>query len=86
MYGHVITKFSRIGSLPHFFTHGAPLRASRARAPLKNLKKWRSVPCKQSLLSLRQAMLLEMETLFTLMRHDFSNDLHESTKTFIPDR
>ena len=27
-------------------------------------------------------MLLEMETLFTLMRHDFSNDLHESTKTF----
>ena len=31
-------------------------------------------------------MLLEMETLFTLMRHDFSNDLHESTKTFIPDR
>ena len=24
MYGHVITKFSRMGSLPHFFTHGAP--------------------------------------------------------------
>ena len=35
MYGHVITKFSRMGSLPHFLTHGAPLRASRARAPLK---------------------------------------------------
>ena len=35
MYGHVITKFSRMGSLPHFVTHGAPLRASRARAPLK---------------------------------------------------
>ena len=34
MYGHVITKFSRMGSLPHFVTHGAPLRASRARAPL----------------------------------------------------
>ena len=34
VYGHVITKFSRMGSLPHFFTHGAPLRASRARAPL----------------------------------------------------
>ena len=32
-YGHVITKFSRIGSLPHFFTLGAPL-ASRAREPL----------------------------------------------------
>ena len=31
MYGHVITKFSRMGSLPHFFTHGAPLRALRAR-------------------------------------------------------
>ena len=27
MYGHVITKFSRMGSLPHFLTHGAPLRA-----------------------------------------------------------
>ena len=34
VYGHVITKFSRMGSLPNFFTHGAPLRASRARAPL----------------------------------------------------
>ena len=34
MYGHVITKFSRMGSLPHFLTHGAPLRAARARAPL----------------------------------------------------
>ena len=30
VYGHVITKFSRMGSLPHFFTHGAPLRALRA--------------------------------------------------------
>ena len=35
VYGHVITKFSWMGSLPHFLTHGAPLRASRARAPLK---------------------------------------------------
>ena len=33
VYGHVITKFPRMGSLSHFFTHGAP-RASRARAPL----------------------------------------------------
>ena len=24
VYGHVITKFSRMGSLPHFLTHGAP--------------------------------------------------------------
>ena len=31
VYGHVITKFSRMGSLPHFLTHGAPLRALRAR-------------------------------------------------------
>ena len=31
VYGHVITKFSRMGSLPHFLTHGA----SRARAPLQ---------------------------------------------------
>ena len=30
-YGHVITKFSRMGRLPHFLTHGAPLRAFRAR-------------------------------------------------------
>ena len=27
VYGHVITNFSRMDSLPHFFTHGAPLRA-----------------------------------------------------------
>ena len=26
VYGHVIAKFSRIGSLPHFLTHGAPLQ------------------------------------------------------------
>ena len=25
MYDHVIAKFSRMGSLPHFLTHGAPL-------------------------------------------------------------
>ena len=31
VYGHVITKFSRMGSLPHFLTHGAPLRSIRAR-------------------------------------------------------
>ena len=31
MYGHVITKFSWIGSLPHFLTHGATLRSLRAR-------------------------------------------------------
>ena len=34
VYGHVVTKFSRMGSLPHFFTRGAPLRASRVKAPL----------------------------------------------------
>ena len=30
-YGHVITKFSRMGRLPHFLIYGAPLRALRAR-------------------------------------------------------
>ena len=30
-YGHVITKFCRIGRLLHFLTHGAPLSALRAR-------------------------------------------------------
>ena len=29
--GDVITKFSRMGSLPHFLTDGAPLRALCAR-------------------------------------------------------
>ena len=28
---YVITKFSRMDSLPNFLTHGAPLRALRAR-------------------------------------------------------
>ena len=37
MYGHVITKFSRMGSLPHFLTHGALLRALRARELRYNL-------------------------------------------------
>ena len=35
-YGHVITKFSQMGRLPHFLTHGAPLRASRTRSPLQS--------------------------------------------------
>ena len=30
-YGHLITKFSRIGRLPHFLTHGTPLRARELR-------------------------------------------------------
>ena len=31
VYGHGIAKFSRMGSLPHFLTHGAPLRTLRAQ-------------------------------------------------------
>ena len=31
MYGHLITKFSRMGSLTHLLTHGAHQRALRAR-------------------------------------------------------
>ena len=38
VYGHVITKFSRMGSLLHFLTHGAPLRA-----PLINVENHRRV-------------------------------------------
>ena len=34
VYGHVITKFSRMDRLLHFLTHGAPMAGSRARAPL----------------------------------------------------
>ena len=34
VYGHVITKFSLMGSLPHFFTHGAALRAREQRYKL----------------------------------------------------
>ena len=30
VYGHVITNFSWMGSLPHFLTHGAPLRVHSA--------------------------------------------------------
>ena len=33
---YVITKFSRMDSLPNFVTHGAPLRALRAREPRYN--------------------------------------------------
>ena len=31
MYGYVIAKFSRMGSFPHFLTHGATLRARELR-------------------------------------------------------
>ena len=32
VYGHLITKFSRMGSLPHFLTHGTPL-SNRLQPP-----------------------------------------------------
>ena len=56
VYGHVITKFSRMGSLPHFLTHGAPLRALRARelryyfCYLKKLTMALNNPCTEHLL------------------------------------
>ena len=35
-YGHVITKFSRMGRLPHFLSYGAPsTRGLRARVELR---------------------------------------------------
>ena len=38
-YGHVITKFSRMGRLPHFLSYGAPsTRALRARVELRYYK------------------------------------------------
>ena len=38
MYGHVITKFSRMGSLPHFLTHGSPqARFARQSSAMKTL-------------------------------------------------
>ena len=39
-YGHVITKFSRMGRLLHFLTHGAPLRALRAREFRYKQQRW----------------------------------------------
>ena len=38
-YGHVITKFSRLGGLPNFLTHGAPLaRFARWSSAIKSGK------------------------------------------------
>ena len=34
VYGHVITKFSRMGRLPHFHSYGAPLRVLTEKIPL----------------------------------------------------
>ena len=39
-YGHVITKFSRMGRLPHFHSYGAPPTRARG-APLKKSNKTR---------------------------------------------
>ena len=39
-YGDVITKFSRIDSLPNFITHGAPLRARRRRYQYTSCCPW----------------------------------------------
>ena len=47
MYGHVITKFSGMGRLPHFLSYGAlPTRALRARVELRYYRcKINQVPC-----------------------------------------
>ena len=43
-YGHVITNFVfRMDRSLHFLTHGAPLRALRARAPLRRCVKYSAV-------------------------------------------
>ena len=34
VYGHVITKFSRMGRLPHFLAHGATLHESSSMIPV----------------------------------------------------
>ena len=53
VYSHMITKFSRMSSLPYFLTHGAPLRALRAREFLyycdsySGRKVWSSEPMLQ---------------------------------------
>ena len=39
MYGHVITKFSRMGSLPYFLSHGAPQARFARQSSAKNLSK-----------------------------------------------
>ena len=36
VYGHVITKFSRMGRFPHFLTHGATLRESSSMIPVRH--------------------------------------------------
>ena len=42
VYGHVITKFSRMGSLPHFLTHGVPQApfARQSSARNSSVKIW----------------------------------------------
>ena len=81
VYGHVITKFSRMGSLPHFLTHGAPLRALRARelryyfCYLQKLTMALNNPCSEQLLGGQEKgapndsfLLNTLKTLFRLSR------------------
>ena len=81
VYGHVITKFSRMGSLPHFVTHGAPLRALRARelryyfCYLQKLTMALNNPCTEHLLGGQEKgapndsfLLNTLKTLFRLSR------------------
>ena len=81
VYGHVITKFSRMGSLPHFLTHGAPLRALRARelryyfCYLQKLTRALNNPCTEHLLGGQEKgtpndsfLLNTLKTLFRLSR------------------
>ena len=48
VYGPVITKFSRTGNLPHFFSYGAPPTRAARGAPLKILKPLRQPSSNQT--------------------------------------
>ena len=82
---YVITKFSRMDSLPNFFTHGAPLRARCARgssainALLTNLVRSRSQDIGQVLL----CVLIGREQRTMLVDLHHVNGAHTLKKTFI---
>ena len=66
MYGHVITKFSRMGSLPYFLTNGAPLRALR----LRELRYKKNAVC---IIAYLYWILLILDIIITKLNRRFSH-------------
>ena len=78
-YGHVITKFSRMGRLPHFLTHGAPL-ARFARQSSGNNNNDNNIIITIMMMMMMMMMILIIMIIIIIITINDDVSLHSLTK------